>query len=305
MKVRTALIGYTGFVGSNLDATGVRRPLQLEEHRRDRRPLVRPRRLHSGNRADLAPDQRRTGPSLAEIDGLADIPGDRHDRLARAHLHGVPCARSAVAGEKLLPGAAHPTRKTPLSPEGLTPYGANRLHQEAAAGRGVRPAAARAPPQLYGARCARASCTTSRTTTGSSIDPTMPFQHYDARRLWATSGRRWRRHPVAQHRDSPDLQRRSRGRGVRARHPQPGAAGRAVAVRADVDTQHDHAPRGAVRGLGSASTSARSPTRSTAFGLRGEHRRLTKDTMHQRTPRLSPSSTAPEGGPASAATSCW
>lgn len=171
--MRTALIGYTGFVGSNLlDATGfddLYNSKNIGEIAGRSYDLV----VSSGNRADSHRINNDGPADLAEIDGLADI------------LETVTIGKLVLISTVCVyPWGGAPDEETPLSPEGLTPYGANRLHQEQRLGAAFDLLPVRLP-QLYGARLRKGVVyDLANDYRVEHIDPTMPFQHYDARRLW-------------------------------------------------------------------------------------------------------------------------
>src|SRR5690606_28248306 len=119
VTVRTALIGYTGFVGSNLlDATGfddLYNSKNIADIAGREYDLV----VSAGNRADSHRINQDGAADLAEIDALVDT--IQKARIGRLVLISTVC---------VYPWGGAPDEDTPLSPEGLTPYGANRLHQE-------------------------------------------------------------------------------------------------------------------------------------------------------------------------------
>lgn len=171
--MRTALIGYTGFVGSNLlDATGfddLYNSKNIADIAGREYDLV----VSAGNRADSHRINNDGPADLAEIDALADIL--ETVRIGKLVLISTVC---------IYPWGGAPDEDTPLSPEGLTPYGANRLHQEQRLGATFDMLPVRLP-QLYGARLRKGVVyDLANDYRVEHIDPTMDFQHYDTTRLW-------------------------------------------------------------------------------------------------------------------------
>ncbi len=173
VKVRTALIGYTGFVGSNLlDASpfdDLYNSKNIAEFAGGDYDLV----VSAGNRADSHRINAHGAEDLAEIDALVDTISSA--RIGRLVLISTVC---------VYPWGGAPDERTPLSPDALTPYGANRLHQERRLSDAFDTLIVRLP-QLYGPRLSKGVVyDLANDYRVEHIDPSMPFQHYDIRRLW-------------------------------------------------------------------------------------------------------------------------
>lgn len=171
--MRTALIGYTGFVGSNiLDATGFD-DLYNSKNIRDIAGKEYDLVVSSGNRADSHRINADGPADLAEIDALVDTL--ETVRIGKLVLVSTVC---------VYPWGGAPDEDTPLSPAGLTPYGANRLHQEKRLGAVFDTLPVRLP-QLYGPRLRKGVVyDLANDYRVEHIDPGMHFQHYDTTRLW-------------------------------------------------------------------------------------------------------------------------
>jgi len=171
--MRTALIGYTGFVGSNL----------LDAHRFD--DLYNTANIHeiagqeydlvvsAGNRADSFRINQNGAADRAEIDQLVDT--ILQARIGKLVLISTVC---------VYPEGDAPDEMTPLDEAGLTPYGANRLHQERRLSAAVDTLIMRLP-QLYGSRLKKGVVyDLANDYRVEHIRPDVRFQHYDVRRLW-------------------------------------------------------------------------------------------------------------------------
>jgi len=172
--MRTALIGYTGFVGSNLlDAHGfddLYNSSNIGDIAGREYDLV----VSAGNRADSFRINTDGDADLAEIDQLIDTV--LAARIKELVLISTVC---------VYPEGGAPDESSPLSPEGLTPYGANRLHQERRFDEAVDTLTVRLP-QLYGARLKKGVVyDLANDYRVEHIRPQNRFQHYDVRRLWA------------------------------------------------------------------------------------------------------------------------
>ncbi len=171
--LRTALIGYTGFVGSNLldaspfdDVYNTKNIGDLAGREYD---LV----VSSGNRADSHRINQQGAEDLAEIDELVDTISSA--RIGKLVLVSTVC---------VFPWGGAPDEDAPLSTDELTPYGANRLHQERRLTAAFDTLVVRLP-QLYGPRLRKGVVyDLANDYRVEHIDPTMQFQHYDVRRLW-------------------------------------------------------------------------------------------------------------------------
>jgi len=171
--VPTALIGYTGFVGSNLlDSTSfddLYNSTNIGDFAGRDYDLV----VSAGNRADSHRINNHGADDLAEIDALVDTISS--SRIRKLVLISTVC---------VYPWGGAPDENTSLSPTDLTPYGANRLHQERRLSEAFDTLIVRLP-QLYGARLRKGVVyDLANDYRVEYIDPEMPFQHYDVRRLW-------------------------------------------------------------------------------------------------------------------------
>ena len=170
---RTALIGHTGFVGSNLLAshpfTDCYNTANIADLRGRRYDLV----VSAGGRADSHRINAHAEADRAELQEYLDVLSSvRTDQLVH------------VSTVCVYPGGSTPTESTPLRPDGLTPYGVNRLHLE-------QELAARLPtlvlrlPQLYGAGLKKGIVhDLMNDYRVEHIRPAGRFQYYDVRELW-------------------------------------------------------------------------------------------------------------------------
>lgn len=171
--MRTALIGYTGFVGSNLlDANGFD-DLYNSQNIGDLAGREYDLVVSAANRADSHRINQDGAADLAEIDALVDT--IQKARIGKLVLISTVC---------VYPWGGAPDEDTALSSDGLTPYGANRLHQERRLSETFDTLPVRLP-QLYGARLRKGVVfDLANDYRVEHIDPSMRFQHYDVRRLW-------------------------------------------------------------------------------------------------------------------------
>jgi nucleoside-diphosphate-sugar epimerase len=172
--VRTALVGYTGFVGANLAAahsfTDQYNTRNIEDIRGKSYDLV----VSAAGRADSHRINQHGSEDLAEIDGYVDL------------LSTVDAAQLVVISTVCIyPGGVSPDETTPLSAEGLTPYGANRLHMEQLLSDRFDTLSVRLP-QLYGIGLKKGIVyDLLNNYRVEYIRPEGRFQYYDLRRLWA------------------------------------------------------------------------------------------------------------------------
>jgi NAD dependent epimerase/dehydratase family len=172
--VRTALIGYTGFVGSNLaaahDFTDVYNTRNINDIRGQTYDLV----VSAAARADSHRINQHGAEDRAEIDAYVAL------------LSSVDTAQLVVISTVCIyPGDTSPDETTPLSPAGLTPYGANRLHMEQVLSTRFATLALRLP-QLYGIALKKGIVyDLMNSYRVEFIRPEGRFQYYDLRRLWA------------------------------------------------------------------------------------------------------------------------
>jgi hypothetical protein len=172
--MRTALIGHTGFVGSNLAAAH-----DFDDHYNTSNLAdIRGRSYDLVVSAAARADSHRInqdGPAdWAEIETFLDT-------LSKASI-GKLVFVSTVC---VYPGDTTPDESTPLTPEGLTPYGANRLRMEQTLAERFDTLALRLP-QLYGRGLKKGIVyDLLNNYRVEFIRPDGRFQYYDLRRLWA------------------------------------------------------------------------------------------------------------------------
>jgi hypothetical protein len=172
--VRTALIGPTGFVGSNLaaayDFTDGYNTSNIERIRGRSYDLV----VSAAARADSHRINQDGAADLAEIEEYVAI------------LSTVDTPQLVVISTVCIyPGGTSPEETTPLSADGLTPYGANRLAMEQTLSQRFDTLAVRLP-QLYGLGLKKGIVhDLLNDYRVEYIRPEGRFQYYDLRRLWA------------------------------------------------------------------------------------------------------------------------
>lgn len=172
--MRTALLGFTGFVGSNIaarhDFDDLYNSSNIDELAGRDYGLV----VTAANRADSFRINRDGEADLAEVDALID-------RIERARI-GRLVLISTVC---VYPEGGAPTESTPRSPEGLTPYGRNRLHQEERLSAAFDTTIVRLP-QLYGDGLKKGLVyDLANDYRVEFVRPEASFQYYDVRRLWS------------------------------------------------------------------------------------------------------------------------
>jgi NAD dependent epimerase/dehydratase family len=172
--VKTALIGYTGFVGSNIAAakgfTDFYNTRNIADIRGRSYDLV----VSAAARADSHRINQNGPADLAEIDNYIALLSDVD--AAQLVLISTVC---------IYPGGTSPDESTPLSADGLTPYGANRLHMEQTLGERFNTLTVRLP-QLYGAGLKKGIVYDLLNAYRIEfIRPEGRFQYYDLRRLWS------------------------------------------------------------------------------------------------------------------------
>jgi NAD-dependent epimerase/dehydratase family protein len=172
--VRSALIGHTGFVGGNLAAahgfTDRYNTSNVHELRGQSYDLV----VSAAARADSHRINQHGAEDRAEIDAFLELLSTV--RIGRLVLVSTVC---------IYPGGTTPDERTPLSEDGLTPYGANRLHLETVLRDRFDTLALRLP-QLYGAGLKKGIVyDLLNDYRVEYIRPDGQFQYYDLRRLWA------------------------------------------------------------------------------------------------------------------------
>ncbi|MFK3834332.1 NAD-dependent epimerase/dehydratase family protein [Microbacterium sp. NPDC087868] len=171
--MRSALIGFTGFVGSNLSNShsfdGLYNSKNIDEIAGKEYDVV----VSAANRADSFRINTDGAADLAEIDTLIDIV--LQARIRKLVLISTVC---------VYPEGGSPDESAPLSAAGLTPYGANRLHQERRFGEALDTTIIRLP-QLYGANLKKGVVyDLANDYRVEHIRPGNEFQHYDVRDLW-------------------------------------------------------------------------------------------------------------------------
>jgi hypothetical protein len=173
-EVKTALIGYTGFVGSNIaaaqDFTDCYNTSNISDIRGRSYDLV----VSAAARADSHRINQNGAADLAEIDNYIALLSDVN--AAQLVLVSTVC---------IYPGGTSPDESTPLSADGLTPYGANRLHMEQTLCERFNTLTLRLP-QLYGAGLKKGIVYDLLNDYRIEfIRPEGRFQYYDLRRLWS------------------------------------------------------------------------------------------------------------------------
>lgn len=172
--MRTALIGYTGFVGANVAAahtfTDLYNSRNIGEIRGQSYDLI----VSAANRADSHRINQHPADDLSEIDNYLAI------------VATVQAAKVIVVSTVCVyPGGTSPDETTPLSAEGLTPYGVNRLHAEQRLSEQFDTLVLRLP-QLYGIGLKKGIVfDLLNDYRVEHIRPEGRFQYYDLRRLWA------------------------------------------------------------------------------------------------------------------------
>jgi hypothetical protein len=170
----TALIGHTGFVGSNLaaahDFTDRYNSRNIGRIAGRSYDLV----VSAFGRADSHRINSHGADDLAEIDAFIAL------------LAGVKATKLVVISTVCVyPGGTSPDETTPLRPDGLTPYGANRLHMEQKLAERFDTLVLRLP-QLYGRGLKKGIVyDLLNSYRVEFIRPDGLFQYYDLRRLWA------------------------------------------------------------------------------------------------------------------------
>lgn len=171
--MKTALVGHTGFVGSNLASRhrfdSLYNTQNIDEIVGQDYDLV----VSAANRADAFRINRNPDDDLRDIDGLVD-------RLSQATIKRVVLVSTVC----VYPAGTSPDEETPLRETGLAPYGRNRLHQERRLGDLFETTIVRLP-QLYGDNLKKGLLhDLSNDYRVEFIDPNGAFQYYDVRRLW-------------------------------------------------------------------------------------------------------------------------
>lgn len=168
-----ALIGYTGFVGSNLLGA---RPFD-----------------HLFNTANMGEIEGKSFDLIVSAAARADSHRiNLHGEDDRAEIDAFIDTLSTAEAKKLVlistvcvyPGDSSPDESAELSEAGLTPYGANRLHMERRLAERFDTLIVRLP-QLYGDNLKKGVVyDLLNDYRVEFIRPETRFQHYDIRRLW-------------------------------------------------------------------------------------------------------------------------
>lgn len=175
--MRSALIGHTGFVGSNLASRAA-----FDEHYNttniasiggEHFDLV----VSAATRSDSHRINQNGAEDRAEVTSLVES-------LRRASINRLVLISTVC----VYPGGTSPDEDTPLTEEGLTPYGRNRLHMETELAASFATTIVRLP-QLYGDDLKKGIIYDLQNDYRvEHIDPTGRFQYYDVRRLWDDIG---------------------------------------------------------------------------------------------------------------------
>ena len=171
--MRTALIGHTGFVGSNVASRHPFDDLYNTSNISDIRHREYDLVVSAGNRADSHRINKHPEQDRDEIEGLIDLVGQAS--IGKLVLISTVC---------VYPGGTSPDEDSAPSDENLTPYGRNRLYQEKAFGELFDTTVIRLP-QLYGDGMKKGIIyDLAHDYRVEHIDPNGEFQYYDLRRLW-------------------------------------------------------------------------------------------------------------------------
>jgi hypothetical protein len=168
------LIGFSGFVGSNLAAAHGFTDLYNSRNIADIQGRSYDLVVSAFGRADSHRINSDGAKDLAEIDDVLAL------------LASVETAKLVVISTVCVyPGDTSPDETTPLQAQGLTPYGANRLHMEQALSERFDTLVLRLP-QLYGIGLKKGIIyDLLNRYRVEYIRPDSLFQYYDLRRLWA------------------------------------------------------------------------------------------------------------------------
>ena len=172
--MRTALIGHTGFVGSNFASAyafdDVYNTSNIDEIAGQEYDLV----VSAAARADSHRINNHGHEDRTEIDAYVDL-------LSKVRIGKLVLASTVC----IYPGDTSPDEATPLTEDDLTPYGANRLHMERRLGELFDLLPVRLP-QLYGRGIKKGIVyDLMNDYRVEFIRPEARFQYYDLRRLWS------------------------------------------------------------------------------------------------------------------------
>lgn len=171
--MRTALIGHTGFVGSNIAANqpfdDLYNSSNLQEIAGREYDLV----VSAAGRADSFRINENGAADLAELDALAGLV--EQASITKMVLISTVCVYEA---------SDRSDEDTPLGTENLPPYGANRLHLEQRFQRAFDTTIIRLP-QLFGPGLKKGVIyDLAHNYRVEHIRPQGRFQYYDLTRLW-------------------------------------------------------------------------------------------------------------------------
>lgn len=174
---RTALIGHTGFVGSNLDAATTFDDHYASANLADIRGRSYDLVVSAAGRADSHRINANGAADRAELDQIVD-------HLAGAHIAKLVLVSTVC----VYPGGSTPDEDTPVTDIGLLPYGANRAHLERRLTDQLDTLVIRLP-QLYGRNLSKGIVyDLLHDYRVEHIVPTARYQFYDLARLWADIG---------------------------------------------------------------------------------------------------------------------
>ena len=169
----SALLGYTGFVGSNLAASA-----SFDDLYNSRNIAELPGRSYdlvvsSANRADSFRINNHPEEDLAEITAFADTV--KQARIGKLVLISTVCVYEADTT---------PDEDAPIDTARLTPYGVNRAHLERVLSDSFDTLIVRLP-QLYGRNLKKGAVyDLANRYRIEYLDPENRFQYYDLERLW-------------------------------------------------------------------------------------------------------------------------
>ena len=170
----TALVGHTGFVGSNLDASAT-----FDDHYASANlPDIRGRSydlvVSAAGRADSHRINGNGAADRAELDQIVD------------HLAGAKIGKLVLISTVCVyPGGANPDEDADVDESPLLPYGANRAHLERSLAQRFDTLIVRLP-QLYGQHLSKGIVyDLLHDYRVEHIVPTARFQFYDLARLWS------------------------------------------------------------------------------------------------------------------------
>lgn len=172
--MRTGLVGYTGFVGSNLAAShsfdGLFNSSNVQSIRGQSFDLL----VTAANRADSHRINAHPESDWREIESLTRT-------LAQARVEKLVLISTVC----VYPGGGRPDERASLQESGLTPYGRNRLRQERILSDQFDTVVLRLP-QLFGQNMSKGIVYDLLNAYRIEyIDPRLRYQLYDLRELWS------------------------------------------------------------------------------------------------------------------------